>query len=43
MLRSDAPSYNLPVLPLHVVPQGDFIGARCKSILCTRSFPMDYW
>ena len=36
-------SYNLPVLPLRVVPQSDFIGAHCKSILCTRSFPMGYW
>ena len=43
MLRSDAPSYTLPVLPLRVVPQSDFISARCKSVLCTRSFPMGYW
>ena len=40
MLRSDAPSNTLPVLPLRVVSQGNFIIARCKSILCTRSFPM---
>ena len=39
-LRSDAPSNTLPVLPLRVVSQGNFIIARCKSILCTRSFPM---
>jgi Glutathione-dependent formaldehyde-activating enzyme len=38
MLRSDAPSHTLPVLPLRVVPQSDFIIARCKSILCTRSW-----
>ena len=43
MLRSDAPSHTLPVLPLRVVPQSDFIIARCKSILCTRSFPMGHW
>ena len=42
MLRSDAASHTLPVLPLRVVPQSDFIIARCKSILCTRSFPMGY-
>ena len=43
ILRSDAPSNTLPVLPLRVVPQGNFIIARCKSILCTRSFPMGDW
>ena len=43
MLRSDAPSHTLPVLPLRVVPQSDFIIARCKSILCTRSCPMGHW
>ena len=42
MLRSDAPSHTFPVLPLRVVPQSDFIVARRKSILCTRSFPMGH-